>query len=192
MGNDRGKRLPKLMTQGEFDQFLNTGDRIEVIIAAYHDMRIEQLPDNYYKYFQKLRLAYAIMLEEPVRRMARIRIQDATEMDYASVNRLIDDVQELFPKIEIANVEFERLMDINRIERLIDKIENGIGENGLGGDVHSSSLPRLYKLLFELKGTTNHDAINLPADFQLPIPQYSTDVNDMPGKSAEDITFEEI
>lgn len=196
-------KVPLLLEQKEFDVILKDGNRIEVIAIAYADGRLEQLPNNYYKHFLRMKKAFSILVEEPVRRRAMKRIEDALNLSYAEVQKLVSDVQLLFPQIEAANREFDRLIMIERIERLIDKIENGVDalngsdqegeDNRIGGDVHSSSLPKLYQLLAEIQGLKVKDAPLLPYnELKLPMPVFSTDINDMPGAAAEETDFEEL
>lgn len=203
------KNEKQLMTLNEFDAFLKNGDRIEAIVVAFHDNRLNRLPDNYFKHWQKLKRVYSIMVEAPTTRIAKQKLRDTFNISYDQMTPLINEVQELFPRLEEANKEFDRLMEIDRLERLIYKIEYGVettvkvtneaGEDTgeeetilIGGDVHSKSLPALKKLLLELKGLLSNEPTGPPADFTLPIPQFSTDINDLPQMVGEEVEYEEI
>lgn len=186
-------KLPRIVTNAEFEQLLKTEDRIEVIAVAFADGRIEQLPDSYYKHYQRMKQAFAVLVDEPVRRRAFKKIEELLGLQYHQVQKLLEDVHELFPTLETSNREFERMIMVGQLERLIDKVENGFGPHGIGGDVHSKSLPALYKLLADLKDVRpKPDRIEY-GDLSLPVPTFSTDINDMPGyASAEEPVWEVI
>lgn len=203
-------KLPKVLTEGEFDRLLTEGDRLEVIALALADNRIDRLPNNYYKHYERMKAAFTLLLDEPVERRAMQRIAELEGLQYHQVQKLVADVKELFPQLESASREFDRLVQITRIERLIEKIEFGVeklvtvGEDGeeldepktmlIGGDVHSKSLPPLYKLLNELKGTKPTEENRIPYDdLHLPVPTFSTDITDMPGfTQADEVEWSEV
>ena len=167
------------MTQAEFDDLLRSDDRLEKIIIAFSDGRLEELNDRDFKYFETLRTAFKILCKEPIYLRAKQKIGRLLGVHRPRVNMIVRDVKEVFANIEETNIEFDRQMLIHRLERLIKKIEKV--------DPDSKNLPAYYKLIAEIKGLTNHQSGLNMKDVILPQPIFTTNINEIPsfGEIAE-------
>lgn len=172
------------MTQAEFDGLLKSGDRLEKIIVAYNDGRIDQLCDRDFKYFAVLRTAFKICCKDPIYIRAKRKIGEVLGAQRNRVNIVMKDVKEVFVNVEETNLEFDRMMMVHRLQRLIAKLEKV--------DIDSNNLPHYYKLLAEIQGVKGKkdDGINLK-DLVLPLPVFTTNISDIP-RFGESVEFEDV
>lgn len=175
----------KLYSEQEFKQLSRPIDRQERLLSAVIDDREHLLSDTDFRYLELLRRAFAVMTNELSPHIRDKKVMRLLQVpSKRRLQQIKEDVYYLFCNVEERNREMERLAMEHKITRLINRLERR--------DPESKSIPELYKLLDKIKGTSIHEENTIPwSEWTIPLPVYSSNINDFKEKTL-DVGHEEI